>query len=100
THVPLYIDYVRIASRLTNDERTYKNLELFEVEDENTDEISISSRNYEISKEPFVVKQNAVSVVANTPNEATLTLTTCHPKNSARERLIVKARLIRSEVSS
>jgi sortase (surface protein transpeptidase) len=40
-----------------------------------------------------------LEVVANTPEEATLTLTTCHPKGSARQRLIVKATLVSSTVA-
>jgi LPXTG-site transpeptidase (sortase) family protein len=37
------------------------------------------------------VKPNNTSVVANDPTKRTLTLTTCHPKGSAAERLIIKA---------
>lgn len=40
----------------------------------------------------FVVKPSAVEVLDATA-EPTLTLTTCHPKYSAAERLVVKARL-------
>jgi len=100
TPLPCEIGNVGIAGHRTTYGRPFHNLDLLEVGDEITLETPIGSCTYEISQEPFVVKPNDVSVVANTPNEATLTLTTCHPKNSARERLIVKARLIRSEVSS
>ena len=62
------------------------------------DEIVISLPNgkytYKVSQEPFAVKPTDVSVVANTPDAATLTLTTCNPKYSARERLIIKADLV------
>ncbi|MND01938.1 Sortase family protein [compost metagenome] len=33
------------------------------------------------------------SVIAQTPGK-TLTLTTCHPKGSARQRLVIKAELV------
>lgn len=46
--------------------------------------------------ELLVVKPTDVWVVDNTP-DAQLTLTTCHPKYSARERLVVKARLVMEE---
>jgi sortase A len=49
---------------------------------------------YEVSQAPFAVTPKDVQVLDATPT-ATLTLTTCHPKFSARERLIVKATLNR-----
>jgi sortase A len=58
---------------------------------------------YEVSERPFVVSPSDVSVVAPTPDPSdptgqtllpTLTLTTCHPKYSAAQRLIVKAKLV------
>lgn len=39
----------------------------------------------------FVVNPSQTEVLEETPTQATLTLTTCNPKYSARERLIVKA---------
>ena len=45
---------------------------------------------------PWVTTPNDWSVIAPT-NEAMLTLTTCHPKGSARERLILRAKLVNSE---
>jgi sortase A len=39
----------------------------------------------------FVVKPNQTEVLDQTPSEATLTLTSCNPKYSARERIVVKA---------
>jgi sortase A len=44
-------------------------------------------------RETLIVQPEDVYVVANTP-DAQLTLTTCHPKYSARERLVVKADLV------
>ena len=69
-----------------------------EVGDEITLETPIGSCTYEVNQPPFPVSPTQLEVVANTPEEATLTLTTCHPKGSARERLIVKATLVRSDV--
>ncbi len=39
----------------------------------------------------FVVDPSDTAVLTDTPTEATLTLTTCNPKYSARQRLIVQA---------
>ena len=42
---------------------------------------------------PWPINPNNTRVLANTPNEHVLTLTTCHPKGSARERLILRLEL-------
>ncbi|MCZ7534967.1 MAG: class E sortase [Acidimicrobiia bacterium] len=44
--------------------------------------------------ELLVVAPTEVSVVADTPGEPWLTLTTCNPEFSARERLVVKAKMV------
>ena len=41
----------------------------------------------------FIVLPTEVSVIANTP-DSVLTLTTCNPKGSAAQRLIIRARLV------
>jgi sortase A len=48
---------------------------------------------YVVTRAPFPVQPTDYYVVANTPN-AQLTLTSCHPRFSASQRLIVKARLL------
>jgi sortase A len=42
---------------------------------------------------PWVVTPLDFGVVANTPGQSTLTLTTCHPKGSAKERLVLRLQL-------
>jgi sortase A len=42
---------------------------------------------------PWVVSPTQSSVLANTPGRSMLTLTTCHPKGSARQRLILRLEL-------
>jgi sortase A len=42
---------------------------------------------------PFVVTPLDFAVVANTPGQSMLTLTTCHPKGSARQRLVLRLQL-------
>ena len=59
---------------------------------------------YSVSRKPFTVKPSDVSVIEPTKdsqgnNLATLTLTTCHPKFSAAQRLIVKADLVENDLS-
>jgi sortase (surface protein transpeptidase) len=45
----------------------------------------------------WVTVPTDVAVVANTPDQARLTLTTCHPKGSARQRLILSATMVSAE---
>ena len=45
---------------------------------------------YQVSRAPFVVAPSELSVIDPTP-ERSLTLTTCHPKGSAAQRLIIRA---------
>lgn len=54
---------------------------------------------YRVKGKPFVTTPFDTSVLKRT-KDATLTLTTCHPPGSASQRLIVKAKLVRSEVFS
>lgn len=48
---------------------------------------------YEVSVEPFVVEPGDLSVIEQTPRPM-LTLTTCNPVHSDRERLVVHAALV------
>ena len=57
-----------------------------------TDTLS-GSFTYVVNALPFVVDDEDWTVVANTPGVATLTLTTCHPRGSSRQRLIITATL-------
>ena len=45
---------------------------------------------YQVSRAPWVVAPSEMSVIEPTA-ERSLTLTTCHPKGSAAQRLIVRA---------
>jgi sortase A len=48
---------------------------------------------YAVSADPFVVPPDGVDVLADTPGQATLTLISCHPKYTARDRIVVRAAL-------
>jgi sortase A len=49
---------------------------------------------YVVSMAPFPVAPTQYSVVANTP-DAELTLTSCNPRYSAAQRIVIRARLVR-----
>jgi sortase A len=98
TPLPCEVGNVSIAGHRTTYGRPFHNVDRLQVGDEITLETPIGTCTYEVSRAPYQVSPLALEVVANTPEEATLTLTTCHPKGSARERLIVKATLVESDI--
>lgn len=49
---------------------------------------------YRVVQDPYVVGSHDWTPISNSPGIKTLTLTTCHPKGSAKERLIIKAELV------
>lgn len=100
TPLPCEIGNVAIAGHRTTYGRPFHNVDLLEIGQEITLVTPIGSCTYEVSEEPFSVRPTQTDVVANTPDEAVLTLTTCHPKGSARERLIIKATLVRSDIQT
>ena len=54
-----------------------------------------STFTYIVSEDPFIVKPNAVEVVKTLEKQsARLTLVTCHPKWTSKNRLVVKATLV------
>jgi sortase A len=55
---------------------------------------------YELMRDPFVVAPSQIEVLDPVPEQATLTLTTCNPKYSASERLIVQAQLTGNQTPS
>ena len=97
TPLPCEIGNVAIAGHRTTYGRPFHNVDQLHEGSEITLETPIGSCTYRVTRAPFVVSPEAVGVLANTPDEATLTLTTCHPKGSARQRMIVTATLVRSD---
>ncbi len=83
---------VAIAGHRTTYGRPFHNLDLLKPGDEIILETPVGRCTYSVNKAPFVVQPNDFSVLNSTPT-GTLTLTTCHPKNSAAQRLIVQADL-------
>jgi LPXTG-site transpeptidase (sortase) family protein len=96
TPLPCEVGNVGIAGHRTTYGRPFHNLDRLSVGDVIILETPIGRCTYKITKAPFVVAPERVDVVKNTPDVAALTLTTCHPKGSARERLIIRAELVSS----
>jgi sortase A len=100
TPLPCEAGNVAIAGHRTTYGRPFHNVDLLKVGSKITLETPIGSCTYEVSEKPFPVAPNRLDVINTTGPDPTLTLTTCHPKGSARQRLIVKAKLITSNVAA
>lgn len=96
TPLPCEVGNVGIAGHRTTYGKPFHNLDLLDPGDRITLETPIGSCTYEVERS-FITVPTDVGVVADTPGEARLTLTTCHPKGSARQRLIVTATMVSAE---
>ena len=92
TPLPCERGNVAVAGHRTTYGRPFNNLDRLRPGDEIRFETPIGVCVYEVDRAPFVIAPTDFSVLAESP-DATVTLTTCHPKGSARQRLIVKGRL-------
>jgi sortase A len=81
---------VAIAGHRTTYGKPFANLDRLKVGDDVVLETPLGQHVYKVTREPFVVANNDFTVISQTPGK-TLTLTTCHPKGSARQRLVVRA---------
>ncbi len=92
--LPCEVGNVAIAGHRTTYGRPFHNVDLLRPGSRIRLETPIGSCTYSVRAEPFPIAPTEVGVVANTPDRAMLTLTTCHPKGSARQRLVVQADLV------
>jgi sortase A len=104
TPLPCENGNVAIAGHRTTYGRPFANIDLLKTGDTITLETPIGSCTYTINaapagrdaladgSAPFIVAPTDVSVVANS-TKPTLTLTSCHPKGSAAQRIVIQASL-------
>jgi len=90
TALPCDIGNVAIAGHRTTFGKPFANLDRLKPGATIELETPVGGCVYQVSKDPFVVSPNDLSVLDAT-GDRTLTLTTCHPKGSAAQRLVVKA---------
>lgn len=99
TPLPCESGNVGIAGHRTTYGKPFHNLDLLKVGDTIVLETPVGSCTYKVATAPFVVPPTDTTVVAPT-DKPSLTLTTCHPKGSARQRLVVRAELVGEAVSA
>ncbi len=97
TPLPCEVGNVAIAGHRTTYGHPFHDLDLLQPGDRITLETPIGKCTYELREPWKVVLPTDTAVVDNTPGEARLTLTTCHPKGSARRRLVVTATMVSAE---
>lgn len=95
--LPCAMGDVAIAGHRTTYGKPFSNVNLLEVGDQITLTTPVGSCVYRVTQAPFSVPNTDVSVVDNTPAAHTLTLTSCTPKGSAADRIIIKAQMVSSE---
>jgi sortase A len=83
---------VAIAGHRTTYGKPFANVDRLKVGDEISLLTPVGGCIYEVSQPPFVVDKNDLSVL-NPKGGKELTLTSCHPKGSAKQRIIIKAKL-------
>ncbi len=84
---------VAIAGHRTTYGSPFRHLDRLAPGDEIVFTTPVGAVTYRVSGDPFVVAPDDTRVVAP-DSQSLLTLTTCHPLNSSRERLIVRAVLV------
>jgi sortase A len=99
TPLPCEIGNVAIAGHRTTYGKPFANLDRLAEGDVIILETPIGACTYEVSRAPFPVDKSDFRVIDPTADR-TLTLTTCHPKGSAKQRLIIKADFVRDGAAS
>jgi sortase A len=86
---------VAIAGHRTTYGHPFTDLDKLHAGDDILLDTPVGSSRYRVTRPPFVVDKADWSPISALPAK-TLTLSTCHPKRSARQRLIVRAVLVPS----
>ncbi|MFP5318663.1 MAG: sortase [Acidimicrobiia bacterium] len=94
TPLPCEAGNVSIAGHRTTYGKPFGNIDRLKVGDTIELTTPVGGCVYQLVKAPFIVEPTDMSVIQPTA-ERTVTLTTCHPKGSAAERLIVQAKWVK-----
>ena len=97
TPLPCEVGNVSIAGHRTTFGKPFANVDRLRTGDIITLETPVGGCTYRIERDPFVVDKADRSVVQPSPDRI-LTLTSCHPKGSAKQRIIVRAVYVKDGV--
>jgi sortase A len=99
TPMPCQDGNMAIAGHRTTYGKPFANVDRLAPGDQMTLVTPVGSCVYQLSRAPFVVQPTDIQVVANTRGQHNLTLTSCHPRGSAAERIIIRASMVSSSVA-
>ncbi len=91
TALPCEVGNVAIAGHRTTFGKPFANVDQLKTGDTIDLITPVGACTYRISRDPWVVQPTEMSVLDAVGGSKTVTLTTCHPKGSAAQRLIVRA---------
>ncbi|MDP8938517.1 MAG: class E sortase [Actinomycetota bacterium] len=100
TALPCEIGNVSIAGHRTTFGKPFANVDQLKTGDTIDLITPVGGCTYRISRDPWVVPPTEMSVLDAKGGDKTVTLTTCHPKGSAAERLIVRATWVKDLTAS
>ncbi|HUQ39727.1 MAG TPA: sortase [Acidimicrobiales bacterium] len=95
TALPCEEGNVGIAGHRTTYGKPFANIDRLRPGDAIILETPIGSCTYEVAKPAYIVTPRDFSIVADTPGEKNLTLTSCHPKHSAKQRIVIRATFVK-----
>lgn len=98
TALPCEEGNVAIAGHRTTYAAPFGAIDELVVGDEIVVETPVGRCTYEVRAEPWITHPNDATVLRDVGRGSVLTLTTCNPPGSSTERLIVRARLLSSDV--
>jgi sortase A len=99
TALPCEAGNAGIAGHRTTYGKPFAEIDDLSPGDEITLETPVGRCTYRVTGEPFITTPTDFGVL-DPGNGSVLTLTTCHPPGSNSQRLIVRAKLISSEISA
>jgi sortase A len=94
TPLPCEVGNVAIAGHRTTYGKPFANIDQLAPGDQVILQTPVGSCTYQVSRPPFVVNPDDRWVVANTAGQSSLTMTSCHPRGSAANRIIVQATML------
>ena len=102
TPLPCALGNVGIAGHRTTYGKPFNQIDLLQPGDLVFLDTPVGTCAYQVAKAPFIVQPNDFTVVAPPPDPAArwLTLTSCNPKGSAAQRIIVRATFASGTVSN
>ena len=99
TPLPCTAGNVAIAGHRTTYGKPFANVDRLVPGDKIILKTPVGSCVYRVSQAPFVVLPTDWGIIADTPGQFDLTLTSCHPKGSASHRIVIRAEMVSSEAT-